>query len=507
MSKLYKDELPTSIEKLYAGTALEHGEFMAAMRHRAEEFGHDIVAIVLDPEPFKKQSHLPENAPRKDGTYPTHLHRELDTQLIGEYKRTTQEQFEDVDIYGNVSPLAQTLRKASFKDNESFHDKTLNTLIDDRASNIHVTFNGRVINAITPQTAAQSLSDYLCHTTGWQQQEVQLTATAPMNHDLKVFDHEMGHAVLNHKLKQKPLAALNDDKYSKNIHECTADAMGCISAIHDGAGLETFDQTSLKRLYNGVMHGHDIHFTCATLNHLKERVCVEHIQSLSSKEKVADYVLKMTLGSKEEDIKPAILSRQAFHAQCDIIKELSQNMPKIQQALNIEDAPTPLELEMLLSQIEQGEVEDVLGVDPTFLERYALPHKDTLVHLRDVERELTSPKRFEDPTLADQGDPFFDFALNDEACDFEKSLQAVAFPTDDEGYFVDLSLEERLYNLNRYARSLDKSQLTTDEQALLEAFQDHIEDEMEHTKSRDEIETDKASPLYVFDEDSGHSLA
>ncbi|MEC8467084.1 MAG: hypothetical protein VXY83_01900, partial [Pseudomonadota bacterium] len=76
-----------------------------------------------------------------------------------------------------------------------------------------------------------------------------------------------------------------------------------------------------------------------------------------------------------------------------------------------------------------------------------------------------------------------------------------------EGYFVDLPLEERLYNLNRYARSLDKNQLTTDEQALLEAFQDHIEDEMEHTKSRDEIETDKASPLYVFDEDSGHSLA
>jgi hypothetical protein len=487
-----------NIQALRAGTALESGEFVQLMRERAQQEFKANFALIVDPTIYDMSDIEDRVVTQKDSEgqpihqYTQNTYKTLQEDLTKQYEHLTDEQAE----YNDNSIVF----KAHLKTEQENYGLSyiLDNIIDDSASANYFKVQDQHITAIVPQMSFKSSLEAVCDKTGWDTKDIKFTSFNESIDDLSTLDHEMGHAFLyKHLDGQDPLAHLDDSEYSSYIHECVANTVSVFSAIHDGHGKEYFDILCLERAYGALCHMDTEHFTNATLQHLKENIRVEHIQSMPDKKAVAEYALLRVLGNREQDIKPVFLSKESFEQQTNLIEILGDKINYHAEQNGLETL-TPLQINELIK-------DDFFEEEETkFLNRYVTYHRDTFVHQTDVELELTSQERFDNPNLADEADYFFEPAYSQDVHGFEADIVQKIFPLDDEGNIISMPLEERLYILQRQERMLEHNKSLDDHKDVIHKYKDHLHKEMEFQEMRDEMKHTERSELYV--EKDEHSM-
>ena len=478
-----------NVQELRAGTALENPVFIQFMRERAlHDFGIEsayIVDLTLFPAEKIQEN---KNVGNKTMPYSKHLVGVLNDDIIKQNKAITGDETPDIDLNGNPLGMRASLQKEYAKQN-ALQDSVLKMIEMERPSAHYFTHEDKPQTVIVPQMGNYSTHFTLSERTGWNEEDFKFVNINNSNDDLTTADHEVGHAILNEHLQGKrPLENLDNEDYSIHIHECVADTVAAFSAIHDGQTKDVFDILSLERAYGGLVHKDAAHFTCATLQHLKETVSTEEIQNLESKKDVAALALQHVLGDAEKGIKPAFLSESAFEKQSEIIHGLHERLKVAVNEKNL-PIPTPLQFEEM---IKEGLFQEE---DIAFLNRYVTHHKDTIVHKHDVILGLDTNERFHEAGLAHDDDTFYDIAFEEDISEFEEALRDEIFPVNEEGYIIHLPLEERLHMLKTYERSL--GEMTEEEQAILHKYKQHIDEELEYQSDRQQFNEREVSPHYV----------
>lgn len=485
-----------NIQALRAGTALESTEFVQLMRERAQhEFKADF-ALIVDPTIYGMDAVEQRTIVGKDDDgIPLHQYPQPIYKLL---RDDITEQYQDVKSVSEAklsssNALLKTLNEEEENRGLSY---ILDGMIDDSASANHFKVQNQNITTIVPQMSVKSSLQTICDKAGWDTSDVKLTSFDQSIDDLSTLDHEIGHAFLYEHLNgETPLEHLGDDEYSSYIHECVADSVAVFSAIHDGRGQECFDMLSLERAYSGLNHMDTEHFTNATLQHLKESTCIEHIQSLPDKKAVAEHALLMVLGDKEQDIKPTFLSKKSFDKQTEIIETLGDKINYHAEVKGLETL-TPLQINELIKDgfFEEEQIQ--------FLNRYVTYHKDTIVHKKDVELGLVSQQRFDNPNLADNQDNFFEPVYNNEKTDFETEIVREIFPLDDEGIVVNISIEERLHILQHQERILEQGECSEEQSMVIQKYKKHLYEEKDFHEMRAELKHSERSSHYIEKESS-----
>tara|TARA_R110000868_G_scaffold218576_1_gene468876 strand:+ start:17379 stop:18908 length:1530 start_codon:yes stop_codon:yes gene_type:complete len=475
-----------NIKALRAGTALETPAFIESMRSRyKEELGKDVICVFLDPALFEEHGFV------KDGTI-THsrddeeilgqMHatsnvRILQRDIADQYKDATGDSFDLINHKGKPTAFQKMLTKL---ERTMRIDDMLDDLEDNKAMAYPLSYNGKTFTAITPLMTDNTYIDELCEATGWQKEDVKYTGQENACISLEANDHEMGHAILNTHLEgQFPIAPYyleseEPEEYNAYIHECMADTFSQMCALHDGAGLENIDVLSLTRAYNGVRANDAVHFTCATLQHLKEHIDIEYIRGMENKSELADYCLKFVLGDKETGLEPAFLSEQAYEKQKQSIEGVYNKTKHFCEG-NQAPTPTPLQYKMVISEMPETFTE----AEQDLLQRHVIVHSRTMVHKNDVAHELTALERFNNPQIIEEGAVSI-LALKETESELEKELQNKVYPVDEEGYLLNIPLEERNHALNTIKRALlAEGHLTEDDLALINEYQNDINMQMD----------------------------
>lgn len=478
-----------NVQELRAGTALENPVFIQFMRERTlHDFGIKSAYIVdLTLFPVEKIQEN-KNIGHKSMPYSKHLVGILNDDIIKQNKAITGEETPDIDLNGNPLGMRASLQKEYGKQ-KTLQDSVLKMIEKERPSAHYFTHENKPQTVIVPQVGNRTTQSILAERAGWKEEDFKFVNINNSNDDLTTADHEVGHALLNEYLQGKrPLENLDNEDYSIYIHECVADTVAAFASIHDGQTKDVFDVLSLERAYGGLVHNDTAHFTCATLQHLKETVSTEEVQNLESKKDVATLALQHVLGDAEKGIKPAFLSESAFEKQSEIIHGLHDLLDITVTKKNL-PVPTPLQFEEM---IKEGMFKED---DIAFLNRYVTHHKETIVHKHDVMLNLDSEERFNEDGIAFEEDTFYDITFEENVSEFEDTLRDEIFPITEDGFIIHLPLEERLHMLKTYERSL--GEITEEEQAILHKYKQHIDEELEYQSDRQRFNEREVSPHYV----------
>lgn len=478
-----------NIQALRAGSALESPVFVQFMRERTlHDFGIES-AYIVDSTLFPPQKiQENKNVGNKNMPYSKHIVGVLNDDISEQHKHITGDTTPSIDLNGNPLGIRASLQKEYQKQN-TLQDSVLKAIEQEMPSAHYFKHEGNPQTVIVPQMGSLTTQFTLSQRAGWKEEDFKFLNINNSNDDLTTLDHEVGHAILNEHLQGKwPLENLDNKDYSVYIHECVADTIAAFAAIHDGQSKDVFDTLALERAYGGLVHNDDMHFTCATLQHLKNNIDVAEIQKLESKKDVAELALTYVLGDAEKGIKPAFLSESAFEKQSEIIHGLHDRLKIAVDEKNL-PIPTPLQFEEM---IKEGLFQEE---DIAFLNRYVTHHKDTIVHKHDVMLGLDTNERFHEAGLAHDDDTFYDIAFEEDISEFEEALRDEIFPVNEEGFLIQLSLEERMHTLKTYERSLGN--LNEDEEASLHKYKEHLQEEMTYQEELKTLREKEVSPHYV----------
>lgn len=446
-----------NIRKLRSGTALESAEFIEFLRERyAVEFGNSLSYAIVDPTIFEEQDY--------------EEHTSLLTQKYGKNSNKTNPQDEEntktyspqairklkSNIHQQIEQLAvdDQTKKAFIEElnNDSPYHEILNEVDENNATAWGYHTNDKTFSVVTYQDCAPNYLKGLQHITGWNITDMKYKGTSNPLVSLSSADHEMGHAVFYDKLGQEDPFPEKSDDYNTYIHETFADSFDVLSAVHDGESIDFADVLAAERAYSTLLDSAYTHFTCPTLMELKNHVDEEYIRSLPNKQAVADYCLKFILGDEHEGREPCYLSEEAYNKQVSQLKSITEKVETeyLDQAKPI---PTPLQFKQM--------IDDDTGLfseeEKEIINRYIVPHKETLLHKADVERGLINQEVFDNPQTLYKNHKQAEFLQKTPQTAFEQELLDQLLPKNENGHRTTLDTDEQVYKIDKHLRAIENS--------------------------------------------------